>query len=524
MQRSVKKTTPMKLKRTENEPRSGVYARTPIRFHGDIPVFSESDEYIENYEKIASDHLSFLKGDSAISFPPEYFVRQTESSTAALVRKYSEPGMKILDVGVSRGCLLSYFDDLDRYGLDISLGYLEIARARGIEVCYSRIEDMPYKKEIFDVVACTDVLEHVLDLNLCCRQLLSVLKPTGVLIIRVPYLEDLSPYLSPGFPYKYVHMRTFDIPSVQMLFEKILNCRVREMVLAGYFADERRRKQRVPFPNVDYVLARLNAVPEQDRPTIYESVLANWYEAATINAVIVRAEAALTPLVGWADISRTPAVTESKPNDQATRSALERQLVAEFNHNADLTNQLAAAGQALESTEARLKEERASLQEARDALRDNGTLLAAAQHVQQDVESQLAATQRSYEESQARLQEERSGLRSVQNILRDTEAGLALTQRSYEESQARLQEEQSALRSVQNILRDTEAELALTQQRLEESQSRVLNVESTLRDAQERLAETHARLEDVEKRLRMRFATRVAGAILRRWRAWRSVE
>src|SRR5262245_37782229 len=129
----------MKLQRTRQEPLADVYARAPIGFHDDIPVFSRADEYIDNYDKIANDHLAFLNGDSAISFPPEYFVRQMESSTSALVRKYSEPGMKILDVGVSRGYLLSYFDDLDRYGLDISLGYLEIARSKGIEVCYSRI-------------------------------------------------------------------------------------------------------------------------------------------------------------------------------------------------------------------------------------------------------------------------------------------------------------------------------------------------------------------------------------------------
>ena len=52
---------------------------------------------------------------------------------------------------------------------------------------------MPYSDESFDVILCTDVLEHVIDLNLCVAKILSVLKKGGLLIIRVPNREDLQP-------------------------------------------------------------------------------------------------------------------------------------------------------------------------------------------------------------------------------------------------------------------------------------------------------------------------------------------
>ena len=371
------------MKQHEHETRLfEIYARAPIRFNGDIPVFSEVDEYIDNYERIARDHLAFLNGDSRFSFPPEYFARQTEASTVSLLRKYAKPGMKILDVGVSRGYLLSYFDDLDRYGLDISFGYLEIARSRGIEVCYARVEDMPYRSEVFDIVVCTDVLEHVLDLNLCCQKILSVLKQTGVLIIRVPYLEDLGPYLSDGFPYKYVHFRTFDIPTLRLLFEKIFDCTVSEVLLAGYYADERRRKHRVPFPNMEYVLARLTAVSEEDRPMVCESVLQNWYEAVEVNAVIHKSRAVSVPSVAWTDISRVARIAENKPNDETTRAALERQLISELHHGGELTAQLARARQEVESV----------------------------RKSEKDIENRFLATQRALEDTQSQL-------RGLQNSL-----------------------------------------------------------------------------------------------------------
>ena len=97
--------------------------------------------------------------------------------------------------------MLQQFPALQRYGMDISQGYLEVSKAAGIDVCYSRLEDMPYHANTFDIIVCTDVLEHVLDLHRCCERLLDVLKDSGVLIVRVPVYEDLSRYLDPAFPY-----------------------------------------------------------------------------------------------------------------------------------------------------------------------------------------------------------------------------------------------------------------------------------------------------------------------------------
>ena len=58
--------------------------------------------------------------------------------------------------------MLQNFPGLRRHGMDISRGYLKVSREVGIDVCYARIEDMPYKPDTFDVIVCTDVLEHVL--------------------------------------------------------------------------------------------------------------------------------------------------------------------------------------------------------------------------------------------------------------------------------------------------------------------------------------------------------------------------
>jgi ubiquinone/menaquinone biosynthesis C-methylase UbiE len=214
---------PMETSITTN----GIYGISPIRYVDDIPVFSETNEYVENYEKIASDHLNKMKETGENPFIPEDMWLDMEQSTRELVMKYSNhvDGNRLLDVGVGLGRLLCLLpSSFDKYGMDISMEYLKIAKNKGIEVCNSLIEDMPYKKDAFDMIICTDVLEHVLDLNLACFKMLAVLKKDGIFIGRVPYRENLSPYLSPDYPYRFVHLRNFDEYSVKLIFNRVLGC------------------------------------------------------------------------------------------------------------------------------------------------------------------------------------------------------------------------------------------------------------------------------------------------------------
>jgi 2-polyprenyl-3-methyl-5-hydroxy-6-metoxy-1,4-benzoquinol methylase len=224
-----------------------VFSREPLAVRNGIPVFSHPDPYTENYERIAADHLETLHHAGANPFIPEELWVEFENATRDLLRRHARPGQTILDVGVGLGRLLSPLSELRRYGMDISWGYLERSRATGIDVCYARIEDMPYREGIFDLVVCTDVIEHVMDLNLCCQKILAVLQPGGILVVRVPYREDLSGYLAPSYPYRFVHMRSFDEHSLRLLFERVLGCEVLDMQTTGHIINESRLKFPLPW-------------------------------------------------------------------------------------------------------------------------------------------------------------------------------------------------------------------------------------------------------------------------------------
>jgi SAM-dependent methyltransferase len=125
------------------------YKKPALKIENDIPIFSQPDFYTENYDRIADFHLKHFESTGHNPFMPEDHWKELEKSTKELVTKYAtESGAKILDVGVGMGRLLQHFPNLKRFGMDISRGYLEHAKDKGIEVCLSRIEEMPYKDNL----------------------------------------------------------------------------------------------------------------------------------------------------------------------------------------------------------------------------------------------------------------------------------------------------------------------------------------------------------------------------------------
>jgi SAM-dependent methyltransferase len=214
-----------------------------------------------------------------------------EDSTIRLIEKYARPDDSILDVGVGLGRMLSRFSALRRYGMDISFGYLAASREKGIDVCYARIEDMPYKPGLFDVLVCTDVLEHVLDLNLCVAKMLNVLKAGGILIVRVPVLENLEPYLDPSFPYEYVHLRTFDEYSLRLLFGRVFNCECLETAPTGLSPSRLRLKVPLPFGReISYLIRLFSDIDALSK--IYHHIVRTLYNPIDLNIVIRKPEAA----------------------------------------------------------------------------------------------------------------------------------------------------------------------------------------------------------------------------------------
>lgn len=219
---------------------NNLYNKEPLFIEKGIPIFSENDNYIENYEKISQDHLTYLEEHGENPFMSEEYWQSLEAVTLNQIDSILKSGDKILDVGVGLGRLLSKIElKVEKYGVDISNAYLVEAKDKGINVCLSKIEELPYFDNTFDVIVTTDVLEHVFDLNQCVKEIKRVLKPNGYLIVRVPYKEDLSAYVNYN-QYEFIHLRNFDENNLDLLFRKVFNFNFINYDLVGIIEDNSR--------------------------------------------------------------------------------------------------------------------------------------------------------------------------------------------------------------------------------------------------------------------------------------------
>ncbi len=114
---------------------------------------------------------------------------------------------------------------------------------------------------------------------------MSGLRKGGILIIRVPFRENLSQYLEVMYPYKYVHLRKFDEYLLRLLFERIFDCEYVELAMAGYTPGANRLRYPMPFQKVDVIMSRFVSGMKPICKLAYEVLLKKLYDPVVINIV-----------------------------------------------------------------------------------------------------------------------------------------------------------------------------------------------------------------------------------------------
>lgn len=152
--------------------------------------------------------------------------------TARLKLLDLKPGMKVLDLGCGEGRHVHgvhMIEGVDCVGLDIDLPSLEKARD-GLDYLDTLVEptsgltsfikgsayEVPFPDNSFDVLICSEVLEHLEAYPKVLDEMRRVLKPGGKLCVTVPHAwpERLCWKLAPppnGYPFEPGgHIRIFD--------------------------------------------------------------------------------------------------------------------------------------------------------------------------------------------------------------------------------------------------------------------------------------------------------------------------
>jgi SAM-dependent methyltransferase len=98
----------------------------------------------------------------------------------------------VLDVGTQKGGYLFHIKNNSKViscvGIDISEAYIQEAKKRQPDLNFivGSIEKLPFFDKSFDTVIASEILEHILDLNVGICELKRVVKDTGQILITVP--------------------------------------------------------------------------------------------------------------------------------------------------------------------------------------------------------------------------------------------------------------------------------------------------------------------------------------------------
>lgn len=117
------------------------------------------------------------------------YVRKRFEYYKELLQPYLKKGLKVLDIGCYTADLLNVLPkDIDYYGVDGDKAALEIAKSRGAKVYEVDLEaqEIPLLDEKFDVVIATEVLEHLKDPQRLIKQILTLTKEGGIVLLSLP--------------------------------------------------------------------------------------------------------------------------------------------------------------------------------------------------------------------------------------------------------------------------------------------------------------------------------------------------
>jgi SAM-dependent methyltransferase len=114
-------------------------------------------------------------------------------------------GQKILDAGCGSQQYRQFCEHLEYYGQDFA-GYDGVGDTQGLAIEGYQYGDLAYRCDIwaiperdafFDVVLCTEVLEHIPYPNETIKELVRLTKPGGIVIVTAPFFS--IPHMTPYF-------------------------------------------------------------------------------------------------------------------------------------------------------------------------------------------------------------------------------------------------------------------------------------------------------------------------------------
>lgn len=140
-------------------------------------------------ERLAPDALArFYEGSDAVAYSDENLncLRYYYSQARGMIDSYQARPGRILDIGCSQGWFFNEMSGWECYGTEITPRDAMAAREKyGDNIFVGAFEEMPERADFFDVITFQDVLDHFIDPLEALKKAMRLLKPGGIVLIKV---------------------------------------------------------------------------------------------------------------------------------------------------------------------------------------------------------------------------------------------------------------------------------------------------------------------------------------------------
>lgn len=132
----------------------------------------------------------------------------------------------VLDIGCGDASLSKVSEDLEYFGIDINVDVAVTKRAKQWDITQF---PYPFEDKFFDLIVCSEVLEHMIDPISILREANRVLKDDGRILISTPNINWLDYKLYPDIlsvafridiAHTWEHIRQYDKESFLQMFKE----------------------------------------------------------------------------------------------------------------------------------------------------------------------------------------------------------------------------------------------------------------------------------------------------------------
>jgi 2-polyprenyl-3-methyl-5-hydroxy-6-metoxy-1,4-benzoquinol methylase len=163
-------------------------------------------------------------GDQAGYHDYAFTAEHTQLWVRLMVEALLPQGGRILDVGCASGSLLASLPGgFERFGIEVNAAAADQARARGVTVVSSDINDAALASGAwgrFEVITSIATFEHVLDLRGAVLLCLDLLAPGGALVFEVPLISETADNKD-WFGGSYEHIYYPTVAGMRHLFDHL---------------------------------------------------------------------------------------------------------------------------------------------------------------------------------------------------------------------------------------------------------------------------------------------------------------